>query len=688
MLQEGAVTTTHQFKTNSGASHVIKRVAVAATTAGPKQLSTNIAVPSLTAGSAALYFLPDRILVREGKHFSDISYTQLGVRSGETQFIESSSPPGDGAQVGQTWQYVNVKGGPDRRYKNNRVLPIMLYGTVDFTSVQGLLWQLQVSRADAIPAVARVLAAVPLLRPSTAPATLKPAEPVALTPTRRKVQPKPKPKPAPALQAKASVATRTDPARTSPKAGVTRANLTRTATAHPAAGLTFTAIDIETTGLDPERDRIVEIGLVKFTADGTVIDEFATLVNHPGSSPEARAIHCIDDAALGDAPSIEQVLPEAFAFMTDTVLLAHKLDFEEGFLNAAARRAGIPVPQLVGVCTWQSSRRQLEGRAFSLVAMYKTATGSWNDQKHTALGDARAVAEVMLWLLKSSPKPLHLTTAPIPAAPKTFAPCPISCRPVPMQRASVAELLSSFPRSHTLRTGEPAEISKYKIVLADAVDDGRLTYEETEALTRQARRTRLTGPQLLDLHQQAWEATYSDEKDVDWASLAPVQRREMYLLADALGLTELAKDIHAVIEACAEPDPPAEARYLRGLRIAILGDHSEVVELRKHAESYGAKLAINITKTVQWVVTVTPNATDSRHTAARNLGIPIIYPAEGWTRLNDATREAELKAFERQRTIDEAAAYRRQRAAENDAYWRPTWRAKELDHDPEYQPWE
>ncbi|MGV0593110.1 DUF4236 domain-containing protein [Mycolicibacterium porcinum] len=685
-LQEGAVTTTHQFKTNSGASHVIKRVAAAATTAGPKRLSTNIAVPSLTAGTAALHFLPDRILVREGKHFSDVSYTQLGVTPGQTRFIESSSPPGDATQVGQTWQYVNVKGGPDRRYKNNPVLPIMLYGTVNFTSAQGLQWQLQVSRADAATAVARVLTAAPPPGPSAAPVTPKPTEPVVLTPQYRKVDPKPKATSKPQLNA--TVATHTGPARTSPKAGIAKADLTRNVTAHPAAGMTFTAIDIETTGLDPERDRIVEIGLVKFTADGTVIDEFATLVNHPGSCAEARAIHCIDDADLGDAPSIEQVLPEAFAFMTGTVLLAHKLDFEEGFLTAAAQRARIPLPQLVGVCTWQSSRRQLDGRAFSLVAMYKTATGKWNDQKHTALGDARAVYEVMLWLLKTSPKPLHLTTAPAPAAPKTFVPCPISCRPVPMQRASVAELLSSFPCARTPRAGEPAEIAKYKTVLADAVDDGRLTYEEAEALTRQARRTRLTGPQLLDLHQQAWEATYPDEKDADWKSLAPVQRREMYLLAEALGLTELAEDIHTAIEACAEPEPPAEARYLRGLRIAIVGDHSEIIDLRKHAESYGAKLAINITKTVRWMVTVTPDATDSRHTTARNLGIPLIDPSDGWVRLNEAVREAQLKAFERQRSIDEAVAYRQQRADENDAYWRPTWRTRELNHDPEFEHWQ
>lgn len=83
--------------------------------------------------------------------------------------------------------------------------------------------------------------------------------------------------------------------------------------------------------------------------------------------------------------------------------------------------------------------------------------------------------------------------------------------------------------------------------------------------------------------------------------------------------------------------------------------------------------------------TVTPDATDSRHTTARTLGIPIIKPADGWTRLSEAIRKADLKAVERQRSIYEAVANRQQRAAENDAYWRPTWRTDELDHDPAKQ---
>jgi hypothetical protein len=173
VLQSGAVATTHQFKANAGAARLLNRVNASAATAGPKQLATNIAIPSITAGKAALYFLPDRVLVRDGKHFSDIAYSHLGVRPGHTRFIEDSAPPGDALRVDQTWQYVNVKGGPDRRYKSNRVLPIMLYGTVDFTTRQGLQWQLQVSRTDAAAPVAQAVTSSPALTQAVKPAAAK-----------------------------------------------------------------------------------------------------------------------------------------------------------------------------------------------------------------------------------------------------------------------------------------------------------------------------------------------------------------------------------------------------------------------------------------------------------------------------------------------------------------------------------
>lgn len=158
VVQRGQVRTTHQYKVNSGASSLFDSVTAAATTHGPKHLSTNVAVPSLVTRSSRLYFLPDRLLVQEGNRYSDIAYQQLEASSTHARTIEDGGRiPTDAQQVGETWRYVNVDGGPDRRFNNNARLPIMQYGKLDLVSHQGLMWQLQISRAEVAPLIASVV---------------------------------------------------------------------------------------------------------------------------------------------------------------------------------------------------------------------------------------------------------------------------------------------------------------------------------------------------------------------------------------------------------------------------------------------------------------------------------------------------------------------------------------------------
>lgn len=467
--------------------------------------------------------------------------------------------------------------------------------------------------------------------------------------------------------------------------GVRRVNLTRAATGRPAVSQVYTALDLETTGLDPMVDRIIEIGLVKFTGTGQILDEFTTLVDNPGSSREAREVHRIDDADLVGAPLLETVLPEALAFISGTVLVAHNLDFDEAFLTAALSRHGIPAGDIPAVCTLQTCRRQLEGPAFSLAAMHKTATGQWAVGKHTALGDARANRKVLLWLLEQAPAPLHLTGGPDPAAtePRDVPAGLISCRPVPLVKASLTDLLDAFPQSPTPRAGNAIEVQHYQELLTQSVDDARLTFAEAEALTRQARLTRVTGTQLRELHRKAWYDTFAGDATADWAGLPPTRRREMYRLADGLGLTDIAEPLARIIEDKAEPPPRPEERFLRGLRVAFAGDDPALTVVHQSAVAHGAQIAVNITKTVQWLGSSTPDSDDRRHATARAHGIPILIAAAAGERIEEALREAELRAFERQLQVDEQAARARQYAAEQDAHWRPSWRATELDKDPE-----
>ncbi|MFI9360358.1 DUF4236 domain-containing protein [Kitasatospora sp. NPDC053057] len=134
----GAVVTTMQHKMNSGASAVVQRKPTTVNMDGPRELVTNISVPSFHCGAHTLYLLPDRVLVKHRRSFADLSYQELLVVVNDLRFHEGGSVPRDSQQVGTTWQYVNVRGGPDRRFKNNPQLRIMLYGRINFATRTGL----------------------------------------------------------------------------------------------------------------------------------------------------------------------------------------------------------------------------------------------------------------------------------------------------------------------------------------------------------------------------------------------------------------------------------------------------------------------------------------------------------------------------------------------------------------------
>lgn len=137
VVASGAVSTTYQHKVNAGASALVKRLPLTRSLGGPAHLSSNIAVPSLATARRSVYLLPDRVLVRDGRHYADVTYENLRSVASVQRFIEDGAVPSDSLVLGRTWRYVNVKGGPDRRFKNNRQLPILQYGRLTLSSEGG-----------------------------------------------------------------------------------------------------------------------------------------------------------------------------------------------------------------------------------------------------------------------------------------------------------------------------------------------------------------------------------------------------------------------------------------------------------------------------------------------------------------------------------------------------------------------
>ena len=105
----------------------------------------------------------------------------------------------------------------------------------------------------------------------------------------------------------------------------------------------FTVFDLETTGMSPVRDRIVEIGAVRVETDGT-LSRFETLVNPGVPIPrQVVAIHGIDDDMVADSPRFKDAAYSFLDFARGSRLVAHNARFDFSFLQESLARTALPL---------------------------------------------------------------------------------------------------------------------------------------------------------------------------------------------------------------------------------------------------------------------------------------------------------------------------------------------------------
>lgn len=134
-------------KRAAGASEVVRRKTIGLAKSPPAWLATNVEVPTIPVGRQSLIFLPDFLLVVGEAGAGAVPYAQLEIEREQARFIEGEQLPSDAEVVDRTWKYVNKKGGPDRRFNDNRELPIALYESLHLRSPSGLNELVEVSRA-------------------------------------------------------------------------------------------------------------------------------------------------------------------------------------------------------------------------------------------------------------------------------------------------------------------------------------------------------------------------------------------------------------------------------------------------------------------------------------------------------------------------------------------------------------
>lgn len=154
----------------------------------------------------------------------------------------------------------------------------------------------------------------------------------------------------------------------------------------------YVCIDLETTGLDPKRDKIIEIGAVK-VEQNTIVEEWETFVN-PDRKLEERIVELtgICDGQLADAPQMEEVLPKLLSFIGDNILLGHSVLFDYSFVKKAAVNERLTFERN-GIDTLKIARKylpELESRSLGYLCQYYGITHC----AHRALADARATVSL------------------------------------------------------------------------------------------------------------------------------------------------------------------------------------------------------------------------------------------------------------------------------------------------------
>jgi hypothetical protein len=136
-----AVVSTSRYadsKYTAGASEGLKFSSASLSIGQGPGVVANVNVPVVKTGRTTLAFYPDRVLAFQGSSVGAISYDSLMAAEERTRFIEHESVPADAQVIDHTWQYVNRNGGPDRRFKNNRQLPICAYSQLNLSTQSGL----------------------------------------------------------------------------------------------------------------------------------------------------------------------------------------------------------------------------------------------------------------------------------------------------------------------------------------------------------------------------------------------------------------------------------------------------------------------------------------------------------------------------------------------------------------------
>lgn len=159
------------------------------------------------------------------------------------------------------------------------------------------------------------------------------------------------------------------------------------------------AFDLETSGLSPLMDEIIEIAAIKVI--GNQIEAYETLVKPERPIPPfTTEIHGITDEMVADARSIGEVLPEFLEFASDHSWVAHNSKFDVGFVVYNMHQQKIPFFNAKVFCSCKLSRKLVKGSENHKLNTLAEFFNIKLENHHRALDDTMACLKIFAQTLK------------------------------------------------------------------------------------------------------------------------------------------------------------------------------------------------------------------------------------------------------------------------------------------------
>jgi len=169
---------------------------------------------------------------------------------------------------------------------------------------------------------------------------------------------------------------------------------------------TLAVLDVETTGLDPTTDRVIEVGIVRFEG-GEVVERYGQLI-HPGRDipEEISKLTGIQSSDLDGQPSFDKVAQDVCSRLEGAIVVGYNLPFDRAFVTQELSRLGFSWPETQELDPLVFVRQLHKGQGSKKLGAACTRMGISLDNAHRAADDAEATGRLLLALAEQLPESL------------------------------------------------------------------------------------------------------------------------------------------------------------------------------------------------------------------------------------------------------------------------------------------